>query len=760
MSNKDTPKSRQQQRRNEDLWAARTVEWPMSLSVLHYQNLLQQAGVDAQQHPTYFSGFMNRVLNANNNDRTVSTDTTLVQLPPPSCVAAANGWMIAVIQQNNHCLLSRWNVRRGTCDPWMLVTANIYKVFTDPTAHHTLLSAVNGDLYYWHSSYKQKVVPIQGFGSHTAEASMTVRRDEARSYITAAAWDTEHGTEGSSKAILLGTSAGEVYEYALSPTTTTTEPRLVHRFPDPVTGLTMESLRTGRLILAVTCAPKRHVRLYSFVSKSSVSLATILASEQTSLLEFPCHVSTVELHTCKDQLAFLTASGIYYGTMDRTAGRLIDAGMVPIKQAVSLALTPYHWIVLNKTNGDVVIYNRISQSVIQTMEGGVELIKDIRRPDQVWLRQPKGIVHISSSQEDRDVWKFTLQRCLTVNISKHGPASTRLTTRKHTPELTEEEKAQEALFEQAKTLCTNANQKAVVTAVRAEYHLSQGRAELAAKYFAQCPTSLEPFCDTAIRLALPKLGIDSLTTSGKARVSLAASNMPLIEYLSDKMRIGTMDDDKMTSTMIGAWLTELYLQERSDRFNDASVVAEENRTFKDVEASQRALLARFLNSNVNNMDAKTIMKILTSHDVGAVECAVYAARSGDISTAVNAAISLCSDDVVSSIEFMSQLRNCHLTYEVFVRLIIRPMELTKPCRYSTMPRLNLQSLFTTNTLQFSLLAPHRLQARAFFDDTHRVLVRCVCYHHLSTMNKHDQNEAEFVRLLLPLPHLLSKPWKV
>jgi hypothetical protein len=50
-----------------------------------------------------------------------------------------------------------------------------------------------------------------------------------------------------------------------------------------------------------------------------------------------------------------------------------------------------------------------------------------------------------------------------------------------------------------------------------------------------------------------------------------------------------------------------------------------------------------LSSNVNNMDAKTIIKILSSHDVSAVECGLYANSSGDIATAVNAALRIESD---------------------------------------------------------------------------------------------------------------------
>lgn len=98
--------------------------------------------------------------------------------------------------------------------------------------------------------------------------------------------------------------------------------------------------------------------------------------------------------------------------------------------------------------------------------------------------------------------------------------------------------------------------------------------------------------------------------------------------------------------MIGAWLTELYLHERAEQLTNAAV--NEPSSTKTVELSQRVLLAQFLNASVGNMDAKTIMKILISHDVGAAECASYADRSGDVVTAVNAALSKSSRDTVSA----------------------------------------------------------------------------------------------------------------
>jgi hypothetical protein len=554
------------------------------------------------------------------------------------------------------------------------------------------------------------------------------RRDEASqaavqagvtvgSFVTAVAWDKERGTEGSSKKILFGTSAGEIYEYCLvSPNSEDQEdaavqPVLLHKLytdtGDPtetgasVTGLYFERLRTGLLVLAATSGRHKRTRFYTFYSAHNSSFRMVMADQQhASLVELPGSVDFADLRLCNDHFGLRTATGVYYGTIDRSLSgpavfsgsstMIVDSGIMPydlgkggsVVLPVSLALTPHHIIALSETN-EVRFINRVAQKVIQKERVDVasassshsldeihmgvgELMMDIRRPDQVWLRKARSLVHISSSQEDRDVWKFTLQKCLDMPNKNRGDSSSTPSHGNDTailkkpafdrsasagmPQytLTPEEQAQEAVFEQAKTLCTNAAQKAVVTAVRAEYHVSQGRAELGAKYLAACPPTLEPFADTVIRLALPKLGIDDPQGYGgslKARASLESSNIPLITYLSDKMRVGKMNDDKMTCTMIGAWLTELYLHERGDRLSTSSL--EETKASKEADASHRAMLAQFLNANVNNMEAKTIMKILTSHDVGAAECAKYAAKSGDIATAVNAALSVGAKDTVS-----------------------------------------------------------------------------------------------------------------
>lgn len=698
------------------------------------------------------------------SDPAIGSGNRPLRLPRPGCVAAANGWIVACLEcpttpsttignVGSHAppplrLVSRWNVRRGHSgslpDQWMVLpppvrsyAAKILHVLVDPTASHSLFSASNGECYYiHHSNTSKQPVKLHGFGPNVdgrwpkdtlTGVSATALRGKSGapsspavqqgltvgSYVTSVAWDRERGTEGSSKRILLGTSMGEVYEYALIPPTSEDKddvlplPVLLHRLyshdvADPsesgaaVTGLHFERLRTGIIVLAATSGRHKRTRFYTFYSPHNSSLQMVMADQQyATLTELPGSIDFADLKLCGDHFGLLTASGIYYGTIDRSLSTvnsqsssssikmIINSGILPYSKdegkddksmiPVSLAVTPHHLITLSETN-EVMFLNRVAQKIIQkerldptlrpAMSAGLdesqmglaELLMDIRRPEQVWLRRGKGLIHISSSQEDRDVWKYTLQKCLSMplrsrplDVAATGAGNARqrdLERRKallSSPleKMSDDEKVAEALFDQAKTLSTNVAQKAVVTAIRAEYHLHHGRSELAAKYFAQCPSSIEPFADTAVRLGLSTLGVDN--SAGTRRNE--QTNLPLITYLNDKMRISAINGDNMVCTMIGAWLTELYLNEREIV---STLSLGEASTGNDIEKSLRSQLSRFLNSNVDHMDSNTIMKILASHDVEALECASFAAKSGDISTAVNAALCVSYDLAVST----------------------------------------------------------------------------------------------------------------
>lgn len=51
------------------------------------------------------------------------------------------------------------------------------------------------------------------------------------------------------------------------------------------------------------------------------------------------------------------------------------------------------------------------------------------------------------------------------------------------------------------------------------------------------------------------------------------------------------------------------------------------------------LLHQFLSTHVKDLDARTILSVLSSHDISASECAGYSAASGDLGAAVDAALS-------------------------------------------------------------------------------------------------------------------------
>lgn len=693
---------------------------------------IEDTGEEGGEGQNYYglSGLMSRVLNtsgASQNVDDLTDDEASVsgarplRPPLPRCVAASNGWVVCALECGSLLrLVSRWNVRRGSSassDPWIPLPGaggDIVHVFVDPTGCHTLLSANNGEAYYLHSS-SRAVQKLAGFGPN--DTSGLTRG----SYVTAVAWDKERGTEGSTKSILLGTNLGELYEYTLiSPDATKTEsdvtiPLLLHTLNTTqsgtdemaaVTGLHFERIgSSGMLILIATSGRHKRTRLYTLFSLQIDTVRSLLMdgdSANRSLIELPGSIDFADLRLCNEHFALRTATGIYYGRIDNAAatatsgagGIIVDAGILPYDSIsrssssipVSIALTPHHLITLSESN-EVRFINRVAQKVIQkervdwiTSSGhssGIdesllsvgELMMDIRRPDQVWLRKGRALVHISSSCEDRDVWKFTLSKCLDMPSfsSLSSPRGGLATAARGSlaipdlsrqtmsgaptiPALTEEENALEAMFEHAKTLCTNTTQRAVVTAVRAEYHLVQGRTELAAKYLAQCPPPLAPFPDTSVRLALPMLDIDdpqSYSYSQKAKKSLASSNMALITYLSDKMRVAKMNDDGVVCTMIGAWLAELYLNERERSATSALGLASPRKNARAIEASHQFQLNQFLTNHVNSMDAKTIMRILASHDVSANECSSFAASSGDVGTAVNAALSVGSDELVS-----------------------------------------------------------------------------------------------------------------
>ncbi|KAK1748383.1 vacuolar protein sorting-associated protein 18 [Skeletonema marinoi] len=543
------------------------------------------------------------------------------------------------------------------------------------------------------------------------------------SYVTAVGWDRDRGTEGSTKRIILGTSIGELYEYALvSPNASSkssgggggassssssgaadeSKSKLsafdaragelgIETDEDPIESPVLlrrlnpmassPSSGGGRdnvgkegggyvVVLASFGGIHKHTRLHSFRSEPSSSnkeltlrsafLRTAQGAGKGSFVELPGSVEFPDLRSCNNAFAMRTETGIYYGTIERMAsavsigGGVVDAGMLVYDSILgnggrggscvpsSIGVTPHHFITLNLGN-EVRFINKEARKVIQkervdwlsvsqSASGGdahggeaAELLMDIRRSI---------ISHISSSCEGRDIWKYTLARCID-DTSPHHTHLHHGTTSDNSMPQKGEEKHIESQFEYAKSLCTNPSQKATLNVARAEYYLSKGRTELAAKYLAQCPSSIMPFADTSARLALPMLGMEE-GNSIKANESLANSNMALITFLTDKMKSAKLKNDTVICTMLGSWLAELHLHERERDGSGKPVYLRRNH--RHVPPVSHALLHQFLSSFVKDMDPKVIVNILSSHDISAGECAGFSAAAGDINAAVNAAL--------------------------------------------------------------------------------------------------------------------------
>ena len=169
----------------------------------------------------------------------------------------------------------------------------------------------------------------------------------------------------------------------------------------------------------------------------------------------------------------------------------------------------------------------------------------------------------------------------------------------------------------------------------------------------------------ALRLLIPNLDFGNFDSNGSHGNDLEGkSNSALIIYLMDKFRLAAGQRDSVQCTMLGAWLVELYLHEKemeksgynsgsSSRVkNSLGLFDSRNTSLTSSYSSSHSSsmtsslkqvkipsLGSFLANNFRYLDAQTIIRILASHDVKASECSGYAAASGNIKTAVNAALS-------------------------------------------------------------------------------------------------------------------------
>lgn len=661
----------------------------------------------------------------------------------------------------------------------------IAHVFVDPTGCHILASARNGEAYYLHST-SQKAVKLAGFGPNpdgspsckrgtagptTADEGSSGRSKSTTSqlgltsgsYVTAVGWDQSHGTEGSSKKILLGTSMGEVYEFALNgadhgaATSSSSRsssgsasdeglPVLLHRFDSGrskegrgrggvggaaytiVSGIHFErpgssstSHQDGPFVLAVTSGIAKRTRLHTFHTNSSPSSSSTTPTGgasasftaafspeggRSTFIELPGSVAFADLLICGDDFSIKTETGLYYGNIHSagsasivrqlSAGGAAESGLLPYSDVdnkggmglpTATAMTPNHFILLCGPD-DVRFVNRVALKAIQNERvnwtsmakmagdehigpGAAELLMDSRRPDQVWLRKSRCLVHVSSSCETRDEWMYALQKCLDNSRLLGGSSSSSLSSYDRT----------DALFEYAASLCTNNLQKAVVTATRAEFHLLAGRIDVASKFMADCPPQLLPFDKTSVILGLQALEIkvpNERFLSSNAQDALASSNIGLISYLSSKMRLAKVKDDSVSYTMIASWLASLHLDEISRKSKSSSEGSLQQKRQNESRAhNSHNFFRQVLSSNSGNIiagqTAPAILSVMGAHDIDASEYAGCISSASDIGAAISSSFDgyFGPDGALGAIRILSEA----------------PFEQAEPCYYKFAPLL-------------------------------------------------------------------------
>ena len=445
-------------------------------------------------------------------------------------------------------------------------------------------------------------------------------------------------------------------------------------------------------------------------------------------VELPGSVDSADLVGCPADgtFALRTETGIYRGSVERVAfagssgganGRAADpdgdgaglltygslragppgpGGRAPAAPSSAVA-TPHHLVCLHPgpAADEVRFVSRAGRRTVQAErvdwspgggDGGgprgvrgpssrgaaaraeAELVADARRPDQVWLRRGWDLVHISSGREDRDVWRYTLERCAERSAAEAGghrsrgggsgrPASPNDGGGEEEDDAARRARADEARFDHARSLCSTTTEAAVADAVRAEVHLARGRARLAASYMARCPPALVPFDAAALRLASPALGRDGPRNKppggGGPSDAPPPSDGALAAYLDDRIRRARGRGDRVACTALGAWLAELHLCERGTVLPGGGGAGSDGPA--PAAAARTALLRQHLSSYVRDMDPATILGILEGHDVGAGEVAGYAAAAGDVGAAVEAALGGDDGKVSLSIVFLGKI---------------------------------------------------------------------------------------------------------
>lgn len=473
-------------------------------------------------------------------------------------------------------------------------------MFLDPTASHLIITTTLGENFYLHSQTKQP----KALGRLKGVS------------IESIAWNTSLPT-ASTREILIGATDGSLWEIYVEPSTEfyRREERYgtqLWKNQEAITGIWAETL-TGKpdVKRVLVASPSK---LYHFIGRynskgkegSSSVFAELFQKEepvihaaQNSSASAPsCLAVSPDLPADAVQddsylrpFAWLSSQGILTGALatdpaNQSLGSKIfkDTKLHPrsifpetlaarggrklIQDPIqSMTLTQWHAIAL--AEGRVVAVNRLTgqvvydQSVLEPGQTAVGMVAD-RKKNTFWLFTSTEIFEIVATNEDRDVWKIMLQ-------------------------------LQD--YDAALKFAKGTAQKDSVAMASGDHLSGKGQWSEAASVWGRSSKAFEDVCLTLIDSgqddALRKYLLTKLTTYKKSAT--------------------------MQRIMISTWLVQIFMA-KLNALDDMVATKGELMEGSDPQGAQNELQKNrqdyqdFVTKHKNDLDAKTVYEIISSHD--------------------------------------------------------------------------------------------------------------------------------------------------
>ncbi|KAI6047775.1 Pep3/Vps18/deep orange family-domain-containing protein [Pisolithus marmoratus] len=470
---------------------------------------------------------------------------------------------------------------------------SLYKIFLDPSGRHLVITSHLGENWYLFRGWK-KPKQLKSF-------KMVI---ESIAWNEPALLSAPHST--STREILVGARNGGIYEAVLDAAEDffKSQERYLHllfTLPEktPITGIRLDMFPPSdpKTALIIVTTP---TRIYQFVGapdrrseeSGRMFLALFSAYRETApkISELPGNIAYSELRFFRpgiDQasslpksLAWLTAPGIYYGTLnfEQSVDDHIDSTQLfpypslsqhPTSTAspqvpVSIALTEFHLVLLYKDRviGICTLNGKQSYEDVVPLRPN-EVIRGIA-VDPVrktyWVYTDQSILELVVRNESRDVWRIFL-----------------------------EQQKFDVAFQYAKT----AGQRDLVLSAHANAFFDEGRFFQAAQCYAQCTV---PFEEVVLRF------LD------------AGERDALRSYLISRLE-RTKKTDLTQRMMLATWLVEFYLS-KCDELDDFCAAETATSDVQNVETERIILeedLRHFFETYRANLDRNTIYELIQGH---------------------------------------------------------------------------------------------------------------------------------------------------